>query len=103
MRVSKKKIGRKGANLGGLTMVDPIGVSTVRGCCGVGGLSLGGCWPSEMVVSVCFDRFLVRGRYRHRPALWARLSRNRPDDGQTCDEVPIFAGVDAANRLHTGY
>ena len=103
MRVSKETIGREGANLGGLRTVDAIGVSMDRGCRGSGGLFVRGCWPFEMLVSVWFDRFVVRIRYRLRPALRARLPKTRPDDGHTCDEVPIFAGVDAANRLHTGY
>ncbi len=38
MRVSNKTIGREGSNLGGGGMVDAMGVSMDRGCCGSGGL-----------------------------------------------------------------
>lgn len=103
MRVSKETVGREGANLGGVQIVDAIRSSMGRGCYGSGGLSYEGWWPSEMVVSLWSDRFLVRVRYRRRLAFRAGASSASPNAGQTSDEVPIFAVVDAANRLHTGH
>ncbi len=46
---------------------------------------------------------LVRIRNRRRLRLSAGAPRARPNAGQTCDGVPIFAVVDAANGLHVGY
>ncbi len=56
-----------------------------------------------MVVGVCFERFVIRVRHRRRARLGEGDPRARPNEGQACDAVPIFAAVDAANRFHVGY
>jgi hypothetical protein len=59
MRVSNKKIGRGGANLGGLRMVGAIRVSMDRGCCGSSDLDFKGCWDSELVEKPWPGRFRI--------------------------------------------
>ena len=103
MRVSSKKISRKGTYLGGGGMVDAMGVSMDLGCCGSGGLLVRGCWPLEMVVGVCVERFVIRVRNPRRLTFGADVSRARPNERQALDAVAVFAVVDAANRLHTGH
>ena len=56
-----------------------------------------------MVVGGCFERFVIRVRHPRRLTFGEGDPRARPNERHTCDAVPIFAVIDAANRFHVGY
>jgi hypothetical protein len=102
MRVSNKKIGREGANLGGDRIVDAIGVSMDLGCSGSGALVVRVGYDFELVEKLWPGRYPVWIRNRRWSPFGAGVPRSRPHERQACGEVSVFAVVDAANRFHIG-